>query len=678
MNKKKNLIMVILLLAGVSILFSSMIQQETAKELFEKALYLEETKGDLEKAIEVYKQVVKKFPDERATAANAQLHIGLCYEKLGLKEAPRAFQKVVDNFPDQAEVVKMAKEKLSILQKVKALVEKGEKGFKLSKIYKGEDYIDSISPDGQKLALIRQNEIWVRDIATGKDVGLTTGQNMNWNMLWSPNSLWIAFVDSDKNIKVVSMKGGPPRTIVSADQSSGKPEEMTPANWSSDGRKVVFHVPSKGLFAVPSTGGDWEEILTFQNPKEARKYRSMILSPNERWVAYTAVHKDNTDIYVMPSKGGESVRITSNPAVDSGPGWSYDGKWLAFASYRAGNPQIWIIRISSEGKPEGVPVQVTRETHILGGNWTKDGSIGFPTAFRTQHIFTANPDGSGETQLTQFPCGNYKPRWSPDGEKIAFRSDYLRSLNTFRLWAVLSKGGDPKLVLDRRMGTFIWSPDGEKIIFIQRKAPNYSILMTVPAEGGDPEEMSTLDGEIGSLHLSPDGRSIVFTYSISPSKYANSTEYIKKRLSGISTIPVDGGEPKTLIAADKEGLWYSCCRWSPDGRKIAFILFDYEQYKKEGMYSIWTMDVDGREPKLITKGGEYILCWSPDGKEIIYENRIKGMDFELYKIRMEGGEPVKLNIRGRSPEFSPDGKRLTYSRWIGGGYEFWLAENFLK
>jgi hypothetical protein len=54
------------------------------------------------------------------------------------------------------------------------------------------------------------------------------------------------------------------------------------------------------------------------------------------------------------------------------------------------------------------------------------------------------------------------------------------------------------------------------------------------------------------------------------------------------------------------------------------------------------------------------------------------MDFELYKIRLEGGEPVKLNIRGRSPDYSHDGKRLTYSRWIGGGHEFWLAENFLK
>jgi len=678
---KIKLITTISLIAVLGVLLSivgSARQADDPGVLLRAAIEKEEVDGDLQGAIDLYKEIIVKYGGNRAIAAKAQLRIGMCCEKLGLSEAQNAYQKVVENYPDQAEEVKMAKEKLSILQKVKVLVEKGEKELKLSKIYTGEDYIDSISPDRQKLALIRQNEIWVRDIATGKDVSLTTGQNMNWNMLWSPDSQWIAFVDSDKNIKIVSLKGGPPRMLVSADQSLEKPEEMMPTSWSSDGREVIFHVPSKGLFAVPSAGGDWEEILTFQNPKEARKYRSMILSPNGQWIAYTAVHKGNTDIYVMPSIGGESVRITSNPAVDRRPVWSYDGKWLAFASYRAGNPQIWIIRISSEGKPEGIPVQVTRETHILGGNWTKDGSIGFPTAFRTQHIFTANPDGSEETQLTQFPCGNYKPRWSPDGEKIAFRSDYLRSLNTFRLWTVLSKGGEPKLVLDRSMGTFSWTPDGEKIIFVQRKAPNYSILITAPAEGGDPEEISTIHGEVGSLHLSPDGKSIVFTYSIRPSKYANGTEYMKKRLSGISTIPVDGGEPKTLIAADKEGLWYSCCRWSPDGRKIAFILFDYEQYKKEGVYSIWTMDVDGRESKLITKGGEYILCWSLDGKEIIYENRIKGMDFELYKIRLEEGKPMKLNVRGRSPEFSPDGKRLAYSRWMGGGYEFWLAENFLK
>ena len=53
------------------------------------------------------------------------------------------------------------------------------------------------------------------------------------------------------------------------------------------------------------------------------------------------------------------------------------------------------------------------------------------------------------------------------------------------------------------------------------------------------------------------------------------------------------------------------------------------------------------------------------------------MDFELYKVPIGGGEGVRMNIRGRSAEFSPDGKRVAYSRRIEGGYEYWLAENVL-
>ena len=90
------------------------------KVLFEKAKFTMETKGDLKGAIRLFEQIIKKYPDEREYAAKSQLYIGLCYEKLGLKQAKyaqKAFQKVVDNYPEQAEVVKVANEKLSVLTK---------------------------------------------------------------------------------------------------------------------------------------------------------------------------------------------------------------------------------------------------------------------------------------------------------------------------------------------------------------------------------------------------------------------------------------------------------------------------------------------------------------------------------------------------------------------------------
>ncbi len=91
--------------------------QQTAGELFEKALYMEEAKGDLQKAIDFYQKIIKQFPENREVAAKAQLHIGLCYEKLGLKKAQNAFQKVIDNFPERQEEVAIAKERIAALSK---------------------------------------------------------------------------------------------------------------------------------------------------------------------------------------------------------------------------------------------------------------------------------------------------------------------------------------------------------------------------------------------------------------------------------------------------------------------------------------------------------------------------------------------------------------------------------
>ena len=41
------------------------------------------------------------------------------------------------------------------------------------------------------------------------------------------------------------------------------------------------------------------------------------------------------------------------------------------------------------------------------------------------------------------------------------------------------------------------------------------------------------------------------------------------------------------------------------------------------------------------------------------------------------GKPEKLNIRGKSPDISPDGKKIAYYRIAKQPFEFWLAENFL-
>ena len=49
--------------------------------------------GNLQKAIGIYQDILKRFPESRETAAKAQLHIGVCYEKLGFRKRKKPIRR---------------------------------------------------------------------------------------------------------------------------------------------------------------------------------------------------------------------------------------------------------------------------------------------------------------------------------------------------------------------------------------------------------------------------------------------------------------------------------------------------------------------------------------------------------------------------------------------------------
>ena len=86
---------------------------QLASELLERAIYTEETLGDPSAAIEIYRQILDDAESARPQVAQAQYRLGICYLKSGRdEEAAAAFQKVIDEFADQAELVALARESL--------------------------------------------------------------------------------------------------------------------------------------------------------------------------------------------------------------------------------------------------------------------------------------------------------------------------------------------------------------------------------------------------------------------------------------------------------------------------------------------------------------------------------------------------------------------------------------
>ncbi len=662
-------------------------EREDPAVLLERAVQLETVDGDLDAAIALYKQIVEKYGDRRPIAAKALLRLGGCYEKLGEEQsnlAQETFEKLIADYPEQTEEVELAREKLSAFLRFQAPAEKADREFKIMKVHSDISKNGYMSPDGKILAMIDYDGkgLWLKDITGGGDVRKLNIPGLIVDCWWSPDGQRIAYLDMVWNVCTISPQGEEPKTIIEADPKALKAGDYVyPMGWTSDNKKLTFQTP-KGLFAVPAEGGPWEEIYEFPDPQEAKERReSLRLSPDERLIAYESTRDGNTDIYVMPTQGGESLRITDDPASDEWPTWSYDGRWLMFQSDRTGEDELWVIRINQDGRPEGGPIQVTRG----GGSnesWTLDGKIAYSTSTDLTHIFIANPDGSRETQLTGQYRVNYNPRWSPDGKNVAFIAYYGEGVRT-GVMTVPANGGDAKF-LARGMSP-AWSPDGTKIAYTHERRstdrPTSPATITIiPAEGGEATEVMNYDGYVNYLDWSPDGRYIAFSYSYdSVREGPNPIPDLPGTARDIYIVPATGGEPKRLLRIDKKELGFVSPRWSPDGKKIAFLWMDMTKSEETGMpykpACIYTIDVEGGEPKFITdEDPRWWFCWTPDGRHIIFS---KGKESELYRVSAEGGNAEKLNITGGGPDISPDGKKLAYHRQAEPKVDFWLVENFL-
>ncbi|MBP1769875.1 MAG: translocation protein TolB [Candidatus Aminicenantes bacterium] len=148
---KKRLAITAAILALASGLGSLALQ--SGHDQFQKALAKERSEGNLEEAIALYQKAIEETKDE-SLAAQAQLRIGICYEKLGLEKtnlAQEAFQKVVDRYPGQTDSVKTAREKLALLQGGQAALKKGSSLTSLRLVWEGPDVelMGGPSPDGR-------------------------------------------------------------------------------------------------------------------------------------------------------------------------------------------------------------------------------------------------------------------------------------------------------------------------------------------------------------------------------------------------------------------------------------------------------------------------------------------------------------------------------------------------
>ena len=188
----------------------------------------------------------------------------------------------------------------------------------------------------------------------------------------------------------------------------------------------------------------------------------------------------------------------------------------------------------------------------------EDGKIAYSTFVAGSDIYSVNPDGSGQTQLTSGPQNEGSPSWSADGRRVVFQKSYYdaSSIRHDEIWTMNADGSAQTFI-----GTGVdpgWSPDGRKILFGR---------IGRDSEGG-----------------------------------------------GIFTVDVPGGTV-TKIAPGMRDSRYP--EWSPDGQLIAFnnagLFFD-------GQY-IYTVNPDGSNLTKLTMGGQGFdvgPTWRPDSSLLAF------------------------------------------------------------
>lgn len=469
-------------------------------------------------------------------------------------------------------------------------------------------------------------------------------------------------------------------------------------------------------------------------------FASSFAQENPLWLRYPAISPDGKtivfsymgDLYRVPSSGGQAIPLTIHEAYEAYPLWSSDGKWLAFASDRYGNFDVFIMP-STGGEAK-------RLTYFSGldipWDFSPDGKSIIFTSNRSDLASNAQFPGAGMNELYSVPVQGgratilitqpaYNARFNKSGDKIVYH-DYKGYEDNWRkhhtssvtrdLWEydlkkkefrqltrqsvedrnpVFLSNNNDFYFLSEANGSYniykssLTTPDKSTAITNFKKHPvrfltassdntlcfAYDGAIYTMKENEDPKKLNVsimVDGRSNQEKILPVNQGIT-EMSVAP----NGKEVVFVARGEVFVSSVDGGITKRITNTPTQERFAS---FSADGRTILYAgernnnwnIYTASISRKEEPY-FYASTVIKEEPLIATDKEEFQPLYSPDGKEVAFleeRNTLKIYNLADKKSRVIIPAEKFYSYSDGDIRFrwSPDGKWLTTVYMTGLGF----------
>ncbi len=409
-------------------------------------------------------------------------------------------------------------------------------------------------------------------------------------------------------------------------------------------------------------------------------------SESPLWLRYSAISPDGStiaftykgDIFTVPVGGGEARQITSNVAFDTRPVWSPDGSRIAFASYRTGGGDIYIVDRRG-GEPKRLTTHSAKELPIV---FRDNNTILYSAAIQPSaesmefpggaQVYAVSTEGGRPKMFSTLTLENIV--FSPDGKTILYtdkkgyecewRKHHTSSV-TRDIWSCSFEGDNVKDGVFTKLSAFngedrnpVFTSDGSAFYYLSEQDGSFNVWKRSLA-GGDDRQITDFDmNPVRFLSISKNG-TLCFGYD-----------------GEIYTLE-EGGQPEKVnieILADKQdkdllkGAVYTASgdiAVSKDGKQIAFT-YRGDVYVTSDKYAttkrITNTSVQERNVDFAPDGRSIIYSSERDGLWQIYMTSIVNDDEKLFPYATELKEERITNSDAVSfqPSFSPDGKEIAF------------------